>query len=860
MDCHFVIISSNSTIKKIDDFLNKTNTADSEILNVFQADEGATSIDSVIESLLKLDAHTRDKVLQALSIYCDEVPSSKISLIADKDYQVSIVSNTTPDEFRNELSAKSYEQWPVDYAGRYLEAPAIYCGKIQIGGKQITKVFKGVNGQKFYVLNPNDKIARRDFYNYIKLTNAYKNLSIETLKKWGFDEKLLKNVFGKEQKIAEILTTYLDGGKPKNSKYNSQELAKIFDIINAHLLSYTQPYYNNVAEAMFDQLVRVSQSVSLFDILKPFQDFGVLDQYISDSGVDINEVNLLEYIDKLSEDDATTLINKILKSPYLNLKLDKIKKITKSKPKEKSKEETKKEDQKEGEESKEETPKKKEAYVQKSTIQLIFSKPYEAILGKLSQAQEATADLSQLVSHLETYKDFNIYKYHDEAKGKDIYFYSSIVATDNTYSSLFLSEQDVKNAIDNKIKGKQIIDLVWPTIAACKAICNGSNTVYDTRLKAHDIIPIRANLGNIKKELSPMYERALKMSLFEFNRQFQVNLESPHEAVIFLFYKMTLGNKSNADIAESIRSEDTTAYYYVGKEAETSGKRSHTLYTVQPEKLISLEDILIDSSMSMAAMQKFTDIMKDTFGIVTKFQTQDDFDTQIKAIKESDLKKEEKDKKIEQLNQLKQAHAYITSEDGKSVIYVNAWRCSSSNLMHEYSHYILEIVRSINPEVYYQIITNFDTLSRDESIEKNKEKAENYRDAINKLKQLDVYKNCSYNQLVEEILADQLGDRLLLRLDNRTDQQEQYLWNVINQVINKENNRVLSRVASAKTTGGILDALLQVSLIDTKAKEQVSKFLENDLSKLDEISKLRRVDNYISSEIANKRIEEDCSK
>jgi len=43
---------------------------------------------------------------------------------------------------------------------------------------------------------------------------------------------------------------------------------------------------------------------------------------------------------------------------------------------------------------------------------------------------------------------------------------------------------------------------------------------------------------------------------------------------------MTLGNKSNADIAESIRSEDTTAYYYVGKEAETSGKRSHTLYTV----------------------------------------------------------------------------------------------------------------------------------------------------------------------------------------------------------------------------------------------------------------------------------------
>ena len=76
----------------------------------------------------------------------------------------------------------------------------------------------------------------------------------------------------------------------------------------------------------------------------------------------------------------------------------------------------------------------------------------------------------------------------------------------------------------------------------------------------------------------------------------------------------------------------------------------------------------------------------------------------------------------------------------------------------------------------------------------------------------------------------------------------------------KENNRVLSRVASAKTTGGILDALLQVSLIDTKAKEQVSKFLENDLSKLDEISKLRRVDNYISSEIANKRIEEDCSK
>jgi len=63
MDCHFVIISSNSTIKKIDDFLNKTNAADSEILNVFQADEGATSIDSVIESLLKLDAHTRDKVL-----------------------------------------------------------------------------------------------------------------------------------------------------------------------------------------------------------------------------------------------------------------------------------------------------------------------------------------------------------------------------------------------------------------------------------------------------------------------------------------------------------------------------------------------------------------------------------------------------------------------------------------------------------------------------------------------------------------------------------------------------------------------------------------------------------------------------
>jgi len=63
MDCHFVIISSNSTIKKIDDFLNKTNAADSEILNVFQADEGATSIDSVIESLLKLDTHTRDKVL-----------------------------------------------------------------------------------------------------------------------------------------------------------------------------------------------------------------------------------------------------------------------------------------------------------------------------------------------------------------------------------------------------------------------------------------------------------------------------------------------------------------------------------------------------------------------------------------------------------------------------------------------------------------------------------------------------------------------------------------------------------------------------------------------------------------------------
>lgn len=328
--------------------------------------------------------------------------------------------------------------------------------------------------------------------------------------------------------------------------------------------------------------------------------------------------------------------------------------------------------------------------------------------------------------HQELYRGYNIYKRKND-KDQDEYYISKGIIDDNSLAKRFDNIDDAKKFInynndndtfdrsmlsfkhdDNATVKSETLTIKEPAIGNLKegSIIQHINIVVN---KKQQIIQAeqRFTNPNSKEKLPDFYKYINTQTNFSQNIKEQINkdIDTIEKAVLFLYLlntktqdRTTAQDQNVKDIIQQINSADIE-YLYIQQREKYGDKYHYIVYPVDGKNISAGHAYTKKDPKRQPAIQFINIVAK-----VLKKQ----FDVEIKILSEQEIKDEIKVKGIEQHK------AFIY----QGQIYINSSRATAKDVLHEYTHLILQVLKRDNPQGYTQLMQKTYSIAGEDKIQK----------------------------------------------------------------------------------------------------------------------------------------------
>lgn len=434
----------------------------------------------------------------------------------------------------------------------------------------------------------------------------------------------------------------------------------------------------------------------------------------------------------------------------------------------------------------------------------------------------------------QNYNGYKIYKQSIEtseetSEEKTAYYYPSRhYLTEDTITSRFETLEEAKEYVDNKNKEQDLyensyIDFIYPfesTVDSPKLIEEG--TIIEVRdfstTKKDTIYATLFNKGNKRED----FERIIKSRILDEKIQRTVldKIITP-EDMLLLINEITSNDITDEeinDLADKIVNSPKKAYYIESRESKFKPKTG----VYYKYKVIQTEPNVVEQFKAQRNIPTVTLInniatsFADKFGVTVHMLNKEQLQEQFPDIEES-------------------VKAFIRNGE----IYINTFSAKSSDLLHEYTHLLLGVLKS-NEEsrgIYEQLLDM--VISTDEG-----------RILFDKIE--SSYTGISKMDIREEVFAHLFGDYLSGRgydINKIFVEQERFLKDINNNIFDLSSDSDLRSIynKSLKSIFGRFS-----SDVATKLKK------DNGLD-FSTTVKSRKMSDWVNKQIKEGKIKEDCS-
>lgn len=429
----------------------------------------------------------------------------------------------------------------------------------------------------------------------------------------------------------------------------------------------------------------------------------------------------------------------------------------------------------------------------------------------------------------ENYLGYKIYQYIDENK-KEHYFISRGYLVADSNPTEVTSKEEAYKSIENKIEDKYILrnsfihfrtnafqesgELTLPLSFNEKQIIEILNVPIDLSKK-----PIEYNLLRNWK-INDFYEyiNSNWNVSDEIKRKIKNNINTPEKVMLFLYKIQEKYNDSREindidDIINEINGANVLTYYVESKKDVSTKQNQHKfMYRFVPIDSNILENYKQDQHIPMVQfMNQLVNVFKQKFNVNVNLLT-------ARQIKE----------KLGDTINVNEAKAFIYNGE----IYVNTTIGEPTDLIHEYTHLILGILKA--DETFGK---NYEQLLY--SVMNTQEGKDMYKVLENS------YKGLSQIDIMEEVFAKLFGEYI----HGRSNKEISDIFNPIS--VSKEIKSIFNCTISQ------LNNMNLITIFSTFSDSIKDMLLQRD-EQLTFDTNIRKYTNYISKQIENKNIEEEC--
>ena len=374
--------------------------------------------------------------------------------------------------------------------------------------------------------------------------------------------------------------------------------------------------------------------------------------------------------------------------------------------------------------------------------------------------------VSDLVNFVEDYRGYGIYEYKIN---DSTYYYCSLDSiTSKSNAKQFISKEAAKEYIDGQYNLNNSLEKTANFGVKIAQTTGSPNTFFDdifhpkdTVIKSIDIdlkIKSMEEFNSIvdleeqkffkgKHLLKEVYDHFIPLLDESIVNRFKSVIDSTEKAAIFICRlntdigiqdKRDYHSKEHIEIISNILTEIykgslNPKYFYVDSvnrasyvDKRTGKEVKRFKYFVVPVKSrIEYNKVFERPSPSISNMMEIADLLEDKFGVKVEILHPDEikekFGTNVSAT----------------------AKAWISN----GIIYINGAAASTNDLMHEYTHLLLGIVKSTNMDMYMKLMDKIGN-SKESFVVSRKRKLSS------------IYGNISDVDLNEEVFASLFGDYL----------------------------------------------------------------------------------------------------
>lgn len=326
--------------------------------------------------------------------------------------------------------------------------------------------------------------------------------------------------------------------------------------------------------------------------------------------------------------------------------------------------------------------------------------------------------------HQDLYRGYNIYKRKND-KDQDEYYISKGIIDDNSLAKRFNNIDDAKTFInynnDNDTFDRSMLNFKHDEDATVKSETltveeHAIGNLKEGSIIQHINIAINKNQQiiqaeqqftnlNSKEKLSDFYEYIKNQTYFSDSIKEQINkdIDTIEKAVLFLYLlnaktqdRTTAQNQNVKDIIQQINSANTE-YLYIQQKEKYGSKYHYIVYPVDGNNISTGHAYTKENPKRQPAIQFINTVAK----VLNK-----QFGIEAKILSEQEIKEQVKVKGIEQHK------AFIY----QGQIYINSSRATAKDVLHEYTHLILQVLKSVNPQGYTQLMQKTYSIAGEEKI------------------------------------------------------------------------------------------------------------------------------------------------
>lgn len=423
----------------------------------------------------------------------------------------------------------------------------------------------------------------------------------------------------------------------------------------------------------------------------------------------------------------------------------------------------------------------------------------------------------------QSYTGYKIYAQYENEK--TYYYPSQHYLTEKSITERFESKEEAINYIKKQLSEMSLY----------------KNSLIDLKtLKAYTYIPEGTIVElldipiDFKQEITQLYLLQPEATYSDFEKfvnslelaeplknRILSNIKTPEQVILFLYkYNEQESTPENInEIINTVKNAQRKAYYVEQVSSKKKNKDLGSTYkNIWTYKLIETEPNVVDQYKS----QKNIPTIKLLNAIAKTFKDRFGINVHIKNFFEIQQEFPEVDSGVK---------AFIRNGE----IYVNSESAKSSDLLHEYTHLLLGVLKNNSPQIYEQLLNLVINTTEGK-----------YR----KIYLKSIYSNIAEIDLNEEVFASLLGEHLQGKNPNQVfEENEKFLSQSVQNIFNLSSEINLTTIYHKK-----LDSIFSRFCSDVALKLKEENGLDFSAT-----TNVRKKQDYINKQIQEGKIIENCN-